>query len=250
MVFGPAWFDERWDDAMSISEALRTVRGMVGWDFSTIRDRMGEFGWSYPELLAHYVRGSSRALDVGTGGGEVFSTAARADDVALEYAGDRAAEACRRLPCSVVRGDHGRLFFPAGSFDLITDRHVGATPAEVLRVLEPGGIYLTQQPGGHICQNIFDALGWGSNEEFWRREQADDYWNVDRAASFYERAGCRVLRREEATVDYEFLDEGSLAFWLAHAPLPERLDPDVDRDRLDGLPLRTNWHADLLVVQK
>lgn len=235
---------------MSVSEALRRVATMSGWNWSGMRDRMGSLGWSYRDVLAEQLKGSRRCLDVGTGGGEVFSHVARPVDIALDISEEMLTAAGTRLECSLVQGDHGHLCFKDGAFDVVADRHVGATPAEVLRVLQPGGVYVTQRPGGHICQNIFDALDWGSNDEFWRHELGDDYWTVDAVADFYQRAGCRILRREESTVDYEFLDEESLAFWLAHVPLPEKLNPHADRARLDALPLTTNWHAHLLMVEK
>jgi hypothetical protein len=50
-------------------------------------------------------------------------------------------------------------------------------------------------------------------------------------------------------VDYEFLNEESLAFWLRNAPLPEDVDPDRHADVLATLSLKTNWHAQLLVVR-
>lgn len=212
---------------------------------------MAPLGWSYPDLLREYVARASRAVDVGTGGGEVFSTASRATDVALDLDPDRLRVARIRLPCPLVRGDQNFLPFRRASFDLVTDRHVGVQPEQVLRVLEPGGIYLTQQPGGHICQDIFNAMGWGSNEAFWRRETAADggrYWSFDDHVAYFRDAGCRIIRLEEAYVDYEFLDEQSLAFWLANAPLPS-IDIAVERDKLDALPLRTNWHSHLLIVE-
>lgn len=69
-------------------------------------------------------------------------------------------------------------------------------------------------------------------------------------ASFYSGAGCQILRREEADVEYEFLDEESLAFWLRNAPLPETVDPDKHAEILADLPLKTNWHSELLVVRR
>lgn len=236
---------------MRVSEAFRKAEAIRGWDWSNSRTRMAPLGWSYPELLARYVDRSTRALDVGTGGGEVFSAAVRAHDVALDIDPDRLAVAKTRLLCPLVRADQAHLPFADRSFDLVTDRHVGAEPDEVLRVLQPGGVYLTQQPGGRICQNIFDAMGWGSNDQFWRRESAEhgfEYRDMAATAACYERAGCRILRRQEADVDYEFHDEESLAFWLANAPLPH-IDVARDAHRLDTLRLRTNWHSHLLIVQ-
>jgi SAM-dependent methyltransferase len=236
---------------VKVSEALARAQAITGWDWSMHRTRMAPFGWSYPDLLREHVEKASRAVDVGTGGGEVFSTAARPTDVALDINADRLAVARTRLPCALVRGDQTCLPFRRASFDLVTDRHVGVEPQEVLRVLRPEGIYLTQQPGGHICQDIFDGMGWGSNEAFWQRETAADggrYRTFDERAADFREAGCRILRQEEAHVDYEFLDEESLAFWLANAPLPS-IDIDTERDKLDALPLRTNWHSHLLILE-
>src|SRR4051812_26714357 len=156
-----------------VSQALRSAAEIRGWNWSPMRDRMEPFGWSYPELLADYVGQSMRTLDVGTGGGEIFAAAARPQDIALDVKAARLAVARTILTCPLVRADYEALPFPTGAFDLVTDRHAGAPPHEVLRVLAPGGIYLTQQPGGHICQNIFDALGWGSNEQWWQRDAAE-----------------------------------------------------------------------------
>jgi SAM-dependent methyltransferase len=199
-------------------------------------------------LLREYVARSSCAVDVGTGGGEVYSVAARVGDVALEFDPDRIDIARTRLPCPLVRGDQARLPFADHSFDLLADRHVGVDTSEVLRVLRPDGIYLTQRPGGRICQNIFEATGWGSNDQFWRRVDGTTYRDFDSTVAWYQLAGCEIVRREDANVDYEFLDEEALAFWLANAPLPA-IDIDRDAEKLDRLPLRTNWHSNLLIVK-
>jgi len=191
-------------------------------------------------------------LDVGTGGGEVFSQVARPHDVALDIKMSMLEVAREHLPCPLVAGDQRALPFAGESFDVIASRHVGAEPHEVLRVLKPGGRYVTQRPGNRICQNVFDAFGWGTNGDFWRHEAEKNgttYWDVSACAAFYADAGCEIVRREESYVDYEFLDEESLAFWLRNAPLPEEVDADRHADILATLPLKTNWNAELLVVR-
>ena len=238
---------------MGLTDALRQVEAIQGWDWSRLRDRMDPLGWSYPEVLAENAAGRSPALDVGTGGGEVFSAVARAGDVGLDIDPDSLALARRRLPCPVVRGDQWLLPLRDTSIAVVADRHVGANPPEVLRVLRPGGVYVAQLVGGNICQNIFDAFGWGSNQAFWSAEFASmgkPWWSAESMCRFYADAGCDILRREEAVVGYEFLDEESLAFWLANAPLPEKADPNVHAEILERLQLRTNWHSELLVVRR
>lgn len=212
---------------------------------------MDDLGWNYPDVLRDNVDASDRVLDVGTGGGEVFSEVARERDVALDFKMEMLEVAREHLPCLLVAGHHRELAFRDASFDVVADRHVGADGREVLRVLRSGGRYVTQQPGARICQNIFDAFGWGTNGDFWRSEAekaGEPYWGVDASAEFFASAGCEVLRRESAFVDYAFLNEESLAFWLRNAPLPEVVDPDRHAEVLATLPLKTNWHSELLVV--
>jgi SAM-dependent methyltransferase len=235
-----------------LAAALRDTQRIRGWDWSRTNTRIGDFGWVYTDVLREHIRHSDRVLDVGTGGGEVFSAVARPRDVALDFDRAKLTVACERLPCPLVEGDQHALPFRPGSFDVVADRHVGVDPLQVMSVLRPGGFYVTQQPGGHICQNIFDAFGWGTNGDFWRRENEAEgrvYLDVSAQAQVYADHGCTIVRRETADVDYEFLDEGSLAFWLLSAPLPEVADPDVHADVLPHVPLKTNWHSELLVVR-
>jgi SAM-dependent methyltransferase len=238
---------------MSLVDALRDVPSIEGWNWARCKTRMDPLGWSYTDVLASYLTPDTRAADIGTGGGEIFSEVARARDVALDIDLEKLKLAQRALPCPVIAGDQERLPFRFECVDVVADRHVGVDPDEVLRILRPGGVYVTHQVGGRICQSIFDALGWGSNEEYWRKRSADEgrrYWDIAGRAEFYASAGCEILRCEEADVAYEFLDEASLAFWLLNAPLPSLPDPESHRDVIDAVPLKTNWHAQLLVVRK
>ncbi len=237
-----------------LAEKLRFADPIKGWDWSRCNTRMGSLGWDYIDVLRAHAPERGRVLDVGTGGGEVFSRVARPHDVAIDISIDMLRVARTNLPCPIVGGDHFSLPFRASCVDVVADRHVGADPREVLRVIRPGGVVVAQHPGARICQSIFDAFGWGSNGEFWTRHYADlgkPLWNIEALATFYAAdAGCTILRRDEADVTYEFLDEESLAFWLNSAPLPERVDPDKHAHILENLSLKTNWHAELLVVQR
>lgn len=213
---------------------------------------MGSFGWDYVDLLRAHALEGLPTLDIGTGGGEVFSAVARPGDIAMDVSLEMLAAAGERLACPLVAGDNCALPFRESRFGLVASRHVGADPLEVIRVLRPGGVYVTQHPGAHICQSIFDAFGWGSNGEFWQRwfaEADEPFWNADTMTAAFAAAGCEIVRRESADVEYEFLDEESLAFWLNSAPLPEEVDPVKHAAILETLDLKTNWHAELLVVR-
>lgn len=146
---------------MALADFVRNAGKVRGWHWSGMRTRMGDLGWSYTKVLRQNIDPSDRVLDVGTGGGEVFSGVARPQDTALDFKMEMLQVARENLPCHLVAGDHRALPFDTGSFDVVADRHVGADAREVLRVLRPGGRYVTQRPGDRICQNIFDAFGWG-----------------------------------------------------------------------------------------
>ncbi|MFC7106178.1 hypothetical protein ACFQQB_40660 [Nonomuraea rubra] len=49
--------------------------------------------------------------------------------------------------------------FPDASFDLVLNRHAPYDPAEVRRLLAPGGRYLTQQVSGRDLEELNAALG-------------------------------------------------------------------------------------------
>ena len=239
-------------ESNALADAVRHAQAIVGWDWSRLRTRRDPEPWSYIDVLREHVTAETSALDIGTGGGEVFSEVARPTDVALDFSLEMLAVAKTNLPCPLVAGDGHALPFRPRSFEVVCERHVGVDPAQVLRVLRPGGVFVTQQVGGQICRSIFDAFGWESNGEFWRRHAAEEgrtYWNVDAMAKAYAAAGCEIVRRDESDVAYEFLDEDSLALWLTNAPLPEVVDADQHRDVLARVPLKTNWHSELLVVR-
>lgn len=214
---------------------------------------MGPFGWDYIDILSTFMHQGTRTLDIGTGGGEVFAELARPTDVALDVSLDMLKVAAANLDCFLIAGNISALPFREASFDLVADRHATPHPDEILRVLRPGGHFVTQQVGGRICQSIFDAFGWGSNADLWRgraEAKGEPYWDVEALTCYFEASGCEILRREEAVVDYEFLDEASLAFWLVNAPLPEVPSPTRHSDILATLSRHTNWHSELLVVRR
>lgn len=122
-----------------LAELFRATDTIRGWDWTRMRTRMGDLGWSYTDVLREHVKPGTRALDLGTGGGEIFSSVARRNDVALDIKDEMLAVARTKLPCPLVVGDQYALPLRDGSFDVVASRHVGADPREVLRVLQPNG---------------------------------------------------------------------------------------------------------------
>ena len=72
------------------------------------------------------------------------------------------------------QGDRAEILpFADASFDLLLNRHSGYNLADVIRVLSPGGVYLTQQVDGRDLQGLitfFDAQPKWPDETLARNE--------------------------------------------------------------------------------
>jgi SAM-dependent methyltransferase len=181
-----------------------------GWDFSWFAGRATEErpSWGYAGLVADRLSRAGRALDVQTGGGEVFAwslahaTARPALAVAVEQWQPHVA--AQRIDHVVAARD---LPFRDSAFDLVTSRHpVGTDWAETARVLRPGGLFLSQQIGAGTNRELSEAmLGPLPPSE---RQQPERI----RAAA--EAAGFEVLDVRAERLRVEFFDVAAVAHFL------------------------------------
>ena len=212
--------------AAELREASDRVGELSGWGFSSLNDWRWPAPWEYEEVVVQICVERPRALDIGTGGGEVIEriVPALGPTVAVDHQHGMAAAAHARLSrsASVVVAEGRALPFPDASFELVLDRHTWVFLAEFTRVLVPGGALITQQVGGRNLQSIFDAFGWGSNAdqwgEAWSRTQ-----RLEALVSMALEVGLEVLRADDYQVDYAIADLGSLVFTLKHVPFPSLL---------------------------
>ncbi|WDZ93240.1 class I SAM-dependent methyltransferase [Nocardiopsis sp. HUAS JQ3] len=201
-----------------VEEAER--RPTSGWDFRFLDGRLveGPLPWSYEERARRLVRAAREpVLDLGTGGGEFLSSLAPLPP------GSRATEgwppnvpvARRRLAALAVDvvepGPDGSLPLPSGGFGAVLDRHEAYDPAEVRRVLAPGGVFLTQQVGGDDGYEL-SALLEGPPPD----RNAD--WDLDAAVAGLEGAGLAVTRARRARPLRRFHDVGALVSYLRMVP--------------------------------
>lgn len=128
------------------------ARQMQGWTFAYEPAALdAPEPWDYVARARELAGGASQVVDLGTGGGEVFArilAGSQCRAVATEGWAPNAAVAARRLGpmgVPVVHVSNLALPFAAERFDLVLDRHEELAPAEVARVLRPGGRALTQQ---------------------------------------------------------------------------------------------------------
>ncbi|WP_423462415.1 class I SAM-dependent methyltransferase [Promicromonospora sp. MS192] len=142
-----------------------------GWDFSWFAGRATEQrpGWGYVRLCGERLGSARAALDVDTGGGEVYAEAlglaAHVPAVVRATEGwapnHRLASAALEPFGGVVVPVDGDapLPFEDGTFDLVTGRHPVSFPySEAGRVLAPGGTLLVQEVGAGSNRELYEYL--------------------------------------------------------------------------------------------
>lgn len=201
-----------------------------GWDFSFLRGRMvsGQTTWSYEDLVRGRLPGVQAVLDLGTGGGELLASLAPLPPrtVATEAYPPNVPIARRRLqPLGVevvaVEGapDNahmgpgegiGSLPFEAAAFPLIIDRHESYFAAELFRILQPGGSFMTQQVGGTHDVELSRLLGGETTY--------DARWNLGFAVHQLEMEGFTVVDAREEFPETFFADIGATAYYVKAVP--------------------------------
>lgn len=194
-----------------------------GWDFGYITKtrRMVEtpVKWNYYSTVLSKLRESESLLDMGTGGGEVLSSFAPLPPVtyATEQYEPNAAVARERLEplgVKVVQTDERYannevLPFEDQMLDLVINRHESYYPPEVMRILKPGGLFITQQVGQGLW-NLKKALTGSAGPE--------SDWHLATLADRLTSAGFRLLDAKEDTQSIRFYDVGAIAYYLKAIP--------------------------------
>lgn len=221
-----------------------------GWDHSYGGRILTEEPWDFGALVDAFAVNSPDILDMGTGGGEWLSarclprrtvaTEAWAPNVPVARA--RLAPlgvevvAVEGAPENVAQEEGapgGELPFPDGSFHLVVSRHESYLPAEVLRILAPGGRFMTQQVASNIADDFHRALGETP-------PVMAKIWALDFAVRQMADAGFKIEDRAQGHQLMRFADIGAFAWYLKNLPfiIPE-FSIDRARARLERLHERT-----------
>jgi SAM-dependent methyltransferase len=190
-----------------------------GWDFSWFEGRATEQrpSWGYACLLSGRLSKVGSALDIQTGGGEVFAwSLAQARErpsrvVATEAWPPNAAIARARLTelggIVVQVADDVGLPFVDGGFELLSSRHpVEIVWQEIARVLQAGGAFMSQMVGA------------GSNRELYEYLMGPQAFDLSRspevATAAAEAAGLHVVDLREESLEVVFFDIGAVVHFL------------------------------------
>ncbi|CAN5660001.1 class I SAM-dependent methyltransferase [soil metagenome] len=193
-----------------------------GWSFaamsSTGRTDADPMPWSYGSIVIPWIQRAESMLDMGTGGGELLSNLRPlpAETHATEAWAPNITVARARLEPLGVRvhaleHESDPLPFAEATFDLVINRHGSYDPAEVFRVLKPGGRFITQQVGGRNNRDLNDLFETAPGID-------DPSWNLERASREVIGANFQIADRREAFPAARFYDIGALVFYLRAIP--------------------------------
>lgn len=245
-----------YEQLIGIAASLDDCRG---WDFSRMRDAREPVPWDYLEVAPRYLKSTDVILDVGTGGGEKFLTfvphVARGVGIDPDPEMIRAARDNAVAQPNIMFVEMGAetLAFADATFDVVLTRHAPVAVPEVVRVLKPGGYFITQQVGVNNMANIRQEFGTGSATLYEDEERA-------RVGEFIRR-GCRIVATAAYDVRYWVKDIPSLIFWFKAIAGANEVPADFSIERDWRILNRivatystpggvlTNEHRTLLIVQ-
>lgn len=234
---------------------------LSGWDFSRVHTVRAPVLWEYVDVVRSYLKPTDRVLDIGTGGGEIFFSLAPffGEGVGIDQ-NPAMIEAARRNHSalaidniSLMRMEGSDLRFGADEFDVVLLRHLRVYVSEIVRVLRPGGYFITQIVGKRSSLNFLDAFGW-TPASF-----GADWWqSVAELADQFRQFGCHIIAQAEYDVLYWFQDIESFMFWFMAVPWPEAIELEKHWQYINRIletcqteqGIETNEHRGLLIVQK
>jgi len=190
-----------------------------GWDFSSFGDRWktSDPAWDYPALARSRMLGIQSMLDLDTGGGELLASFAPfpPHTWATESYPPNISVARQNLePMGVqVISDYtdASIPLPSSSLDLALDRHGSYSEVELMRLLRPGGIFLTEQVGGQNCFRLNELLQ--DQPEF-----QYSYWTKELITRQLCQTDFELVDVQEEFPLAEFADIGMLVFYMRIIP--------------------------------
>lgn len=197
-------------------KAEEEIAHIHGWDFSHIDGRYMEdvdFPWDYRRVIEEYLTPQKKLLDIDTGGGEfLLSLGHPYENTAATENYPPNVQLCKEtlLPLGIdfrQADGNGELPYPDASFDVVMDRHGDFNPAEIYRVLKPGGVFISQQVGAENDRELVELLCGNVPRPF-----PEQYLNE--VSDKFIDAAFLILRGQECFRPIRFYDVGALV-WFA-----------------------------------
>ncbi|MBN1799632.1 MAG: class I SAM-dependent methyltransferase [Spirochaetales bacterium] len=185
-----------------------------GWEFSFLDNRwlVEDLPWDYKKIVQGYLKKANRLLDIETGGGELLSDFKPLPSfvMATENYKPNVMLAKQRLEpfgIQVVKCNAElTLPFADNYFDLVINRHGSLNVAEVLRVLQKNGIFITQQVGAQ--DNI-------QLNHFFNDTSRDNMkWDLAYVIRSFKNYDIEVIKAEEHYPETVFKDIGAVIYYL------------------------------------
>jgi len=248
-----------------LEEAEKT--SFSGWNFDYIirtgRIIEAPVKWNYYNVVLPWLKEAETMLDMGTGGGEMLSRFQPLPPTtfATEQYKPNVPVARERLEPLGVKvfeieeeKEHPynrNLPFDNAFFDLVINRHEAYYPPELMRILKPGGLFITQQVANANLLNLMQF--------FLNQPLKVGNWNLKSAVDELNSAGFDILEQQEDIQFYRFYDVGAVAYFLKAIPwtVPD-FSIEKYQDRLWEMHLRiesdgyfdTPRHRILVVARK
>lgn len=147
--------------------------------------------------------------------------------------------------------DARSLAFSDAYLDVMLNRHAPTEVAEIVRVLRPGGVFVTQQVGCRNTKNICAIFEFDPTVKW-----PGDFRHVHPRARAFRETGSEVVALGEYDAGYRLLDAESFVFWFKAVSIPSDVEHDWRKaleviDRYGGPDgTETNEHHALLTVRK
>ena len=197
-------------------EQEESIAQIKGWDFSHINDRYEEeksLPWDYEAIIHELLRDDMKLMDYDTGGGEfLLSLHHPYENTAATEGYPPNVQLCRErlLPLGIdLRecADASHVPFDDNAFDIMINRHGDFDPAEIRRMLKPGGYFVTQQVGSADDRDLVEAVLPGVENPF-------PHNNLKEQREAFEKAGFEIVKADEALNPIRFFDVGAFV-WFA-----------------------------------
>jgi SAM-dependent methyltransferase len=176
---------------------------MRGWQLEYRPEVLeGDTPWNYECLASELAKASDSIVDLGTGGGEAYSSILNGSN-GHAYATEEWGPNGPVTRCSSLQ-----LPFSDQVFDLVLARHEAIDPIEVSRVLRPKGRFLSQQ----VIRDFMHELA----AYFPERIIFPDFFSEYQKG--FLQSGLQVVRAEEFRYTIQFRELCHLVYQLVAAP--------------------------------